>query len=68
MLEDLLESFAPMTQQTASVVMGLSIDRSLVYRKLYGKLDTGTRPYTSGGVDKGKDVSLLWSCYSVLMI
>lgn len=59
LLEDLLECSAPVCQQTAAgVEMGLSIDRSLVYRKLYGKLDTGTRPLTSGGAGISKDVSM----------
>lgn len=59
LLEDLLECSAPVTQQTVGVEMGLSIDRSLVYRKLYGKLDTGARPCTSGGA--GDDVSMLFT-------
>lgn len=58
-LENLLECSAPVSQQTvANVEMGLSIDRSLVYRKLYGKLDTGIRPHTSGGAGIGEDVSI----------
>jgi hypothetical protein len=57
MLEDLLECSAPVTQQAVGVEMGLSIDRSLVYRKLYGKLDTSARPCTSGGA--GEDVFTL---------
>lgn len=64
MLEDLLECSAPVTQQTVGVEMGLSIDRSLVYRKLYGKLDTGARPCTSGGA--GKMSCDLHYCHAVM--